>query len=179
MAHDVTSLQQLQETTRAQYDSLQQRLEQSTAELQQAKTAMHNSGFKLNSLQGEYDKLKVEYDKLFRPARSPEGRYLVIVRYSKANGNPQIEYTTDPLSGYETISREELEQRLSRLKAEKPNGLYIKVVFPENSGLAYNEAWKFTSELHARYDYYSQPDVPDPDLPGSNGKPEKPVPPAQ
>lgn len=179
MEHDVASLQQLQQATRSEYDALQQSFEERTKELQQAQVAMRSSGFKLNSLQGEYDKLKVEYDKLFRPARSPEGRYQVIVRYSKVDGVPKIEFTTDVLSGYETISRSELERRLTRLKAEKSNGLYVKVVFPENSGLAYNEAWKFTSELHARYDYYSQPDAPDPDLPPENGEQSDHAPPTQ
>jgi chromosome segregation ATPase len=179
MENDVASLQQLQQTTRKEYDALQRTFTERTEELQQAKAAMRSSGFKLNSLQGEYDKLRVEYDKLFRPARSPEGRYQVIVRYSKADGAPRIEFTTDALSGYESISRAELERRLTRLKAEKPNGLYVKVVFPENSGLTYNEAWKFTSELHARYDYYSQPKVPEPDLPLKNNEQEDPVQPSQ
>ena len=179
MEHDVASLQALQESTRSEYDALQRSLSERTAELQQAKDAMRSSGFRLNSLQGEYDKLKVEYDKLFRPARSPEGRYQVIVRYSKVDGAPRIEFTTDVASGYETISRAELEQRLTRLKTEKTNGLYVKVVFPENSGLAYNEAWKFTSELHARYDYYSQPDAPDPDLPLEKGDQTDPVAPSR
>ncbi len=165
MEDDVANLQQLQENTREQYDALQKRFTDRSAELQDAKIAMRSSGFKLNSLQGEFNKLKVEYNKLFRPARSPEGRYQVIVRYSKTDGEPRIEFTNDALTGYETISRSELDQRLSTLKAEKQNGLYIKVVFPENSGLTYNEAWKFTSDLHARFDYYSQPDAPEPDLP--------------
>jgi len=169
MEHDVASLQQLQQTTRQQYDELQEILQQRSAELQQAKIAMRDSGFRLNTLQGEYDKLRVEYDKLFRPARSPEGRYLVIVRYSKVDGSPRIEFSTDLQAGYETVSRSELEQRLGKLKAEKPNGLYVKVVFPENSGLAYNEAWSFTSELHSRYDYYSQQNMPEPDLPKPDG----------
>lgn len=175
MENDVASLQLLQETTRNEYDTLQRSFAERTAELQQAKDAMRSSGFKLNSLQGEYDKLRVEYDKLFRPARSPEGRYQVIVRYSKVDGAAKIEFATDVLAGYETISRSELEQRLTRLKAEKPNGLYVRVVFPENSGLAYNEAWRFTSELHARYDYYSQPDAPEPDLPLRNEEPADPA----
>jgi len=176
MEHDVASLQQLQLTTREEYEALQRSFAERSAELQQAKVAMRSAGFKLNSLQGEYDKLRVEYDKLFRPARSPEGRYQVIVRFSKADGAAKIEFTSDTLSGYETISRSELEQRLTRLKAEKPNGLYVKVVFPENSGLAYNEAWKFTSELHTRYDYYSQPDAPAPNLPLESAEQADPVP---
>ena len=52
--------------------------------------------------------------------------------------------------------RDELHRRLQRLKQEKRNGLYVKVIFPGDSGLTYDEAWRFTSDLHSRYDYYSQ-----------------------
>jgi hypothetical protein len=43
---------------------------------------------------------------------------------------------------------------LTRLDSEHRSGLYVKVIFPENSGLSYNEAWEFTSHLHSNYDYY-------------------------
>ena len=44
------------------------------------------------------------------------------------------------------------------MKKQQKNGLYIKVVFPEDSGLSYSAAWKFTSGLHKQYDYhYSDP----------------------
>jgi hypothetical protein len=36
--------------------------------------------------------------------------------------------------------------------------LYVKVIIPDNSGLSYNEAWRFTNDMLTRYDYYSQPD---------------------
>jgi hypothetical protein len=32
----------------------------------------------------------------------------------------------------------------------------VKVVIPEESGLSYNEAWKFTFTLLEQYDYYHQ-----------------------
>ncbi|MCP5418655.1 MAG: hypothetical protein H6965_16350 [Chromatiaceae bacterium] len=162
---DVASLQQLQRATREQLDSLQQSFSEQAVQLQQAKSAMRSSGFELSTLRGEYDKLKVEYERLFRPARSPKGRYQVFVRYSKTDGTAKIEFATETHPNYQTVNRSQLEQRLTELKAAHSNGLYIKVIFPENSGLAYNEAWKFTTELHAAYDYYSQPEPPAPDLP--------------
>ena len=55
---------------------------------------------------------------------------------------------------FQEIRRSRLEKILQRLSNEKKNGLYVKVIFPEESGLSYSEAWKFTSELHGRYDYY-------------------------
>ena len=61
---------------------------------------------------------------------------------------------------FRDLTRAELERELERLDGQHPGGLYIKVIFPENSGLSYNEAWKFTSELHSRFDYYYREDAP-------------------
>ena len=32
----------------------------------------------------------------------------------------------------------------------------MKVIIPEDSGLSYNEAFRFTTELHGKYDYYTR-----------------------
>jgi chromosome segregation ATPase len=107
-------------------------------------------------LQGDYDSLKVKYDKLVRPARTPVGKYVVEVRYVKENDKYQIAYKTPEMDSFSNTSQNELETRLAQLKKNDPNKLYIKVIFPENSGLSYSEAWEFTSRLHKRYDYYFQ-----------------------
>jgi len=49
---------------------------------------------------------------------------------------------------------EELDAQLSRFKAEHQEVLYVRVIIPQESGLSYNEAWSFTSEIHGKYDYY-------------------------
>jgi hypothetical protein len=46
----------------------------------------------------------------------------------------------------------------------------VKVIFPENSGLSYNEAWEFTTHLHSNYDYYFKTEAePDAASPGADG----------
>ena len=55
---------------------------------------------------------------------------------------------------------ERCRQELQRLAEQKKNGLYVKIIIPEDSGLSYNEAWEFTSHLHGNYDYYFK-DEPD------------------
>ena len=107
-------------------------------------------------LVGEYDELKVRYDKLVKPARSAQGRRLVEVRYEKVNGKYRISYRIDGSGPYNDINRERLDKHLSALKEAEQNGLYVRVIFPENSGLSYNEAWGFTNHLHQNYDYYFQ-----------------------
>ena len=171
LEQDMNDLQLLQETTRQQLSELSRRYRTQSDALQEALRAERQSSRRLSALKGDFDKLQVEYNKLIRPARSPEGRYLVEVRYSKVNGRPKIEFATGDRPEFVEISRRELERRLSRLKKEKPNGLYVKVIFPADSGLTYNEAWSFTSELHSKYDYYSQDEFVEP-APAPQG-PEK------
>ena len=105
-------------------------------------------------LADDFDSLKVKYDKLVRPARSSSGRHLIEVRYWKEDGAYQISWREGGEGTYQPISRGQLDKVLTRLAQANENGLYVKVIFPENSGLSYNEAWEFTSHLHSNYDYY-------------------------
>jgi chromosome segregation ATPase len=144
-----------------QLENLEQRYKEQASDLQASRLSERRSGRQLNTLQIDYDELKIKYDKLVRPARSPEGRYLVDVRYTRRDGRTLIEFQTEAEPGYREISQLELEERLERLKRSQEQGLYIKVIFPENSGLTFNEAWTFTSRLHSRYDYYYQGQGPE------------------
>ncbi|WP_456415431.1 hypothetical protein [Thiolapillus sp.] len=107
-------------------------------------------------LADQYDTLKVRYDKLVRPARSTKGRHLVEVRYFKKQGKPHIEWRDGNSGAFQAVSRGQLDKALATLKQQYADGLYIKVILPENSGLSYSEAWKFTNDLHKKYDYYFQ-----------------------
>jgi hypothetical protein len=107
-------------------------------------------------LADEFDNLKVSYDKLVRPARSSKGRYLVEVRYVKREGNHLVSWRQGGLGDFKPISSMQLDDKLGELKQQKPDGLYVKIILPESSGLSYSEAWKFTSHLHKNYDYYFQ-----------------------
>ncbi len=107
-------------------------------------------------LADEFDNLKVSYDKLVRPARSAKGRYLVEVRYIKRDGTYQITWRQGDSGNFKSITSTQLDKSLGKLKQEKPEGLYIRIILPENSGLSYSEAWKFTNNLHKNYDYYFQ-----------------------
>ncbi len=139
-----------------QLAQLQQRYSNQSSELLSARVAERESGRQLQTLQSDFEQLKIKYDKLIRPARSPAGHYLVEVRYTKSGGQIQAEYQTQEKPGYTPISQAGLEKVLGKLKTEQPNGLYIKVIFPEKSGLTFTEAWGLTSHLHGQYDYYFQ-----------------------
>lgn len=152
----LNTLEQNYLAVQEQLAQLQQRYRSQSGELLAARVAERESGRQLQNLQSDYEQLQVKYEKLIRPARSPAGRYLVEVRYTKPADRILAEYQTQDQPGYRPVSQEQLERVLGGLKERQPNGLYIKVIFPENSGLTFTEAWSLTSHLHAGYDYYFQ-----------------------
>ncbi|MCG8486765.1 MAG: hypothetical protein MI756_04780 [Chromatiales bacterium] len=109
----------------------------------------------LSDLKEDYSDLKIQYNKLLRPARTAKGKTLVEVRYTKRGKQTRIEYKGPKDSSFSAISRNKLEQKLAVLKKQH-NNLYVKVIIPKNSGLSYNEAWSFTNHMHRKYDYYYQ-----------------------
>jgi hypothetical protein len=149
-------------------DTLQQRLQQVLAELEQSEASRQQEAVELDtlrqnsmlsvqqlaSLQGEYDELRVKYDKLVKPARSAKGKYMVSVRYWKEGEYYQIRIKKMEETAYRTVSSKELHQELSQLKQQYPGSLYVKLIIPDDSGLSYNEAWGFTMDVLEKYDYY-------------------------
>ena len=125
-------------------------------ELDQSREQLRQSAATLTSMQSDYGELKIKYDKLVRPARSPSGRHTVEVRYTKSGAGYQIRFRDGDAGDYTDLTREKLDQRLARLKADHPEGLYVRVVIPDGSGLSFSEAWDFTNHLHRNYDYYFQ-----------------------
>ena len=107
-------------------------------------------------LQGDFDDLRVKYDKLIKPARSAQGKHVVSVRYWKEDKYYQIRIRDMDEESYQTVNRKQLHQQLSELKEKHAGKLYVKVIIPDDSGLSYNEAWGFTFDLLKKYDYYHQ-----------------------
>ncbi|MCB1723058.1 MAG: hypothetical protein H6959_00885 [Chromatiaceae bacterium] len=135
-------------------ERLQRTIDEQRTSLEQQRQDSQDVERRYLVLAGDFDNLKVKYDKLVRPARSSVGRHLVEVRYWKEDGEYHITWREGIEGSYQPISRSQLDKVLTRLTQEQENGLYVKVIFPENSGLSYNEAWEFTSHLHNNYDYY-------------------------
>jgi DNA repair exonuclease SbcCD ATPase subunit len=137
-----------------QTERLQRTVSEQRESLEQARLSEQEVERRYLVLASDFDNLKVKYDKLVRPARSSTGRHLIEVKYWKADGKYRISWREGDEGSFQEISRPRLEKVLQRLSNEKKNGLYVKVIFPEESGLSYSEAWKFTSDLHGKYDYY-------------------------
>ena len=165
-----TEYAQLKATHTSMQERLQQALQQALDELaaseqtsreQAVELAGLRQGYSLSArqmedLQGEYDELRVKYDRLVRPARSAKGKYVVTVRYWKEDGNYQLRFKDAGDKDYSVVTRKELHRRLSKLKEEQAGKLYVKLIIPDDSGLSYNEAWGFTLDILDKYDYYHQ-----------------------
>ena len=104
----------------------------------------------------EYSTLEEKYIKLIRPARSPEGKKVVAVQYSRKEDEYLISFKDVDSDQFEPLSMDQLHQRLEDLKKRWGENLYVKIIIPEDSGLSYNEAWTFTKDILSRYDYYYQ-----------------------
>jgi chromosome segregation ATPase len=126
------------------------------SELAQLRSEAQAERRELTLLQTEHLDLQERYDRLVRPARSTAGRYVVEVRYFRAGEADRIQIRRPGQAEFEDVSREALEAELATLRDEREEGLYTRIVIPEDSGLSYNEAWRFTNEILSRYDYYYQ-----------------------
>ena len=125
-------------------------------ELTRYKQQSAEQGQQLLALQGEYDTLKVKYDKLIKPARTAKGKYVVEVRYEKRDGKETIRLKDKGDTQARVVSSKEMHNKLAALKKAHPKKLYIKIIIPSDSGLSYSEAWKFMKGVLEKYDYYYQ-----------------------
>ncbi|UCC55469.1 MAG: hypothetical protein JSU75_08845 [Gammaproteobacteria bacterium] len=147
-----TRLQQLQE----EMATLEQRSVEQSMAMAEAQQQRVQSEQQLVSLQGEYDDIRIKYEKLIMPARSPSGKHVVAVRYWKEGEYYQIRLKDADEEQYQAVSREQLHTRLTELRDQYGGKLYVKVIIPDDSELSYSEAWGFTFDLLNKYDYYHQ-----------------------
>ncbi|MBT3429543.1 MAG: hypothetical protein HN428_03890 [Proteobacteria bacterium] len=108
----------------------------------------------LNILRERHSDLESKYNRLVRPARSTAGRFVVEVRFWKEGDLRR--YSLRQGGGVETsVSESELHQQLTTMKAHHGDKLYTKVM-PDDNSLTHGEAWRFTTKILNRYDYYYQ-----------------------
>jgi len=109
---------------------------------------------KLDSLNTQFKVLKVKYDKLFKPARSSKGKVVIEVIYNKVNKILKAGLKLPNAKTFKNLSDKVLHEKLTQLKKHHGKNLYIRIIFPKDSGLSYDEAWKFTNDILQKYDYY-------------------------
>jgi hypothetical protein len=103
-----------------------------------------------------YLTLEEKYHKLIRPTRSPLDKSVATVQYSRVDGKYRVLFKDPDSKEFIQIDMAQLHNRLEQLKNELQDKLYVKIIIPDKSGLSYNEAWNFTRNILATYDYYYQ-----------------------
>jgi chromosome segregation ATPase len=134
----------------------QQTISQLSADKTQLSQDITAYNQQLLTLKGDYETVKSQYEELIKPARSAKGKHIAQVYYVKDDSGIVIRYRQPGDSGFSQLSLAEVEKRLTRLKREHGENLYVKIIIPEDSGLTYNEAWEFMRSLLVKYDYYYQ-----------------------
>lgn len=165
-AKEQLALQLDAETKQAHVASIE--LTASKEQLLALQQAQINSGQSLDSLKIDYDAttdrlvqlrtdysvLKSKYDKLLRPARSTNGKFVVTLRHGKANGALYYDFRLLSDEAYTRVSESDMHQRLAETLNDKGDDLYLKLVYPKASGLSYEEAFSFRNSVLSKYDYY-------------------------
>ena len=134
----------------------QQTISQLSAEKTQLTQDIAAYNQQLLTLKGDYETVKSQYEELIKPARSAKGKHIAQVYYIKDDSGVVIRYRQPGDSGFSRLSLAEVEARLTRLKREHGESLYVKIIIPEDSGPTYSEAWEFMRNLLVKYDYYYQ-----------------------
>lgn len=125
------------------------------ARLDDALAAKESSSTELTDLQAQFTDLESRYKKLVRPARTSKGKYIVSIRHYRDSRGTHYELREDAVApSFKTLDEASLDSALAELSQQHGQDLYIRIIFPENSGLDYNQAWKFTQEYLNKYDYY-------------------------
>lgn len=156
LEQSLATVQSRQDTLSAELAAARTTIADQRREMDQSRDKLLRSERSLAAVENEFSELRVKYDKLVRPARAPAGRHAVEVRYGKSGGGYTIRFREGDSGEYADLPRDKLEQRLAKLKSEHPEGLYVRVVIPDGSGLSFSEAWEFTNQMHRAYDYYFQ-----------------------
>ena len=130
-------------------------LDQSKVENEQQKTVIIKLEENAAKAKEEFSALKYKYDKLIRPARTPKGKTVVEISLTQEQGKRVIRLR-EPGGVAKVLNQLEMESILKKYKEQDPDKLYLKIIFPEGSSISHSEAWKFTSRLLEKYDYYYQ-----------------------
>lgn len=151
-------------------EDLLAKLEKLTTDLEQLQSLYNNRGeevtglqaqitassSRFKSLQEEYDALDAQYRKLIRPARNTAGKVVVEVIYSIQNGEEVYHLKEASQTSPTRYSFANMHARLAELKSQYGRKLYTKVRIDDNSGVSFNNAWKFTTSILSKYDYYAK-----------------------
>lgn len=115
---------------------------------------LDESSSETESWKDNFERIKVRYDKLIKPARSRKGKRIAEIHYLNASNKVSYRLKEPGKRSLIKLNRTQLYRRLAQLQKVNPKDLYIKIVFPEGSQVTHDEAWRVTKGLLSRFDYY-------------------------
>ncbi len=130
-----------------------ERKQQQTA-LDTSRQTMALSEENLAKLREQFAELEQKYNKLVRPARTTKGKIIVSARLQKIDDESRYAIKLPDSRSFVPVDKDTLHEQLAALKAQYGDKLYVRIVFPDNNGLSYKEAYSFTNEILSKYDYY-------------------------
>lgn len=137
----------------AKLSTLEEDYARQQQEIEQTRLRVTTSEQNLTELEGEYDDLKRKYDKLFKPARTSNNKYIVELRYTTRNGADAFLTRRPDEADFRLLSVDEAEALLAQIAKTHCSDLYVRIIFPEGETLSHSKAWSLTKRLH-QYDYY-------------------------
>jgi len=149
-----TSLEAQLAQTAQQLADLGKESAQQQARLRAADQDRQQAASRLAALQGDFTTLKVKYDKLVQPARSATGKYVVSVRIMRQGGEIVRAVQSPEQKQFTRLTEAEMFAMLDKLHTAHPADMYVRIIFPDEPGLSYSEAWTMTEALLKKYDYY-------------------------
>ena len=142
------------EQEQARRGKLEGQLAQASQQLTDLGKEKQKADSRLADLQGDFSSLKVKYDKLVQPARTAKGKYIVNVRILRQDGKIERFVQGPEQNRFIAVSEADMYSVLDKLHTEHPDDMYVRIIFPDDSGLSYSEAWTMTETLLRKYDYY-------------------------
>lgn len=155
------TMQEIREASREATREMRDRIAALMAQLDDKEAALvtladEKADLELDLARSRQDLTELEdkYLRLIRPARSAAGKAVASVRVSRTAGDLRYAFQGPGEDVPSPVTLAELHGRLAAAKEAHGDDLYVKIVIPDDSGLSYNEAWRFTKDILSRYDYY-------------------------
>ncbi len=150
--------QRLQTALQAQRTQSEEQLASQTLKAQQSlqdlQREQNETAEALEILQAEHSRLQGKYDNLLRPARSTQGKVVVSVRHGRSQQALFYDIQKPGENQYTRVSEAALHAQLQQQLETLGDTLYLKLIYPRQSGLSYDEAYSFRNSVLNRYDYY-------------------------
>jgi len=151
---DLKESKQRYELTKSELDYLVSKHAKEIAEFQDQKALLIKNEEALKLLQRDYGELEMDYNRMVRPARNEVGRHRVEIRHWKDNGELFYSIREPDQKKALEVTKDNLHERLSKLKQVYPGQLYTHVIFPKGRNISQEEAYLFERAIVSQYDYY-------------------------